>query len=291
MNGPPLNPSVGQRFQKWTWDGSSWRCAGAGSQIIIQVFNASGPYTPSPGLITAIVEAVGAGGGGGGALGALNGPPPTIEGWMVGGGGGSSGGYARSALPAALVLGGVMVTIGQGGAVGQPVANTTGGPGGSSSFGALVVANGGLGGNASVIVSGTLDATRGQGGARNTVGLIGDLAVYGNAGEHGTSQVFNPGFTSGVVFGGRGGGSYFQSAEVGVPHSATGTPGLNGFFGAGGGGGASAYVSTPVIGGLGGNGIVVVTEHCFIDAAEPIEDCGVAGMGRARVALDEWESP
>lgn len=281
MNGPPVNPVVGQRFQKWTWDGSQWRCAGQGMQIIIQVFNLSGPYTPSPGLITAIVEAVGGGAGGGGAQGNLAGPPVTPDdvGWIVGGGGGSSGGYSRSALPSALVAGGVNVIIGQGGAGGPPTDGVPGGAGGMTSFGSLVVANGGIGGNANVIVSGLLDATRGQGGARNIVGSIGDLTTWGNGGEHGDNFLFVSGASGAVGFGGRGGGSYFQSAEVGVPHSATGTVGIAGFFGAGGGGAASAYASTPVPGGAGGNGIVVVTEHCFIDAVEP-DDCG----GQARVA-------
>jgi hypothetical protein len=281
MNGPPVNPVIGQRFQKWTWDGSRWRCAGQGMQIIIQTFNLSGPYTPSPGLITTVVEAVGGGAGGGGALGALLGPPPSgPEAWMVGGGGGSSGGYSRSALPAALVAGGVVVTIGQGGLGGPPTEGVSGGPGGMTTFGALVVANGGLGGNSNVIVSGALDATRGQGGARNILGSVGDLTVWGNAGEHGDSVVFDSGLAAAVVFGGRGGGSFFQSAEVGVPHSATGAAGIAGFFGAGGGGAASAYASTPVPGGAGGNGIVVATDYCFIDAVEP-DDCG--GV-QARVA-------
>ena len=282
---PPSNPIIGQRFQKWVWDGTRWVCAGVGTQILIRPFQASTIYMPSPGLITAIVECVGAGGGGGGALGQLAGPPVTVGdvGWMLGGGGGSSGGYSRSAIPAALTRGGINITIGVGGLGGPPTEAVPGGAGGVTSFGAFVVAAGGLGGNSNVVLSTGIDPTRGQGGARNIASSVGDLTVYGNAGEHGDSVVFDSGLSGSVVFGGRGGGSFFQSAEVGVPHSATGANGIAGFFGAGGGGGASAYASTPVSGGAGGDGICVVTEHCFNDASEPDDDCG---SGNARVPLD-----
>ena len=102
----------------------------AGTRIVLTAFRASGPYQPSPGLVTAVVECWGGGGGGGSVT------------WLAatigeGGGGGGSGGYSKKTLAAALVLGGVAVTV-----AGQaaPGANGT-----VTSFGAFCVANGGSG--------------------------------------------------------------------------------------------------------------------------------------------------
>jgi hypothetical protein len=271
MNAPPfpLNPTVGQWFGQWVWNGSRWVSGGStGVRVIITTFDAPGqfPYQPSPGLVTAIVETIGGGGGGGGALGQVNGPPATEAGWVAAGGGGGSGGYSRSAIPAALVLGGVIVTVGAGGTGGLATQETYGGAGGATSFGALVMANGGAGG-ASNVVTTTADPLWGAGGIRAAPG-IGDLAVFGNAGFHGEASEYTPGaFTQTIVFGGQGGSIMFASAgSIGTEQGA----GNVGTFGGGGSGGASTYASEPAVGGTGGAGVCVVTEYCWADAGDAV---------------------
>ena len=175
MNAPvfPANPEIGARWQNWVWNGARWVCNPmAGMQVIQTVMTASGPYQPSPGLVTVVVETLGGGGGGGGAVGDQ--ATPSTNGWMMGGGGGASGGYSRSALAASLVLGGVVVTIGQGGPGGSGVPPFNGAAGTATSFGAFVVANGGPGGS-----SGDAGNQFGPGAPAAAVG-IGQLALPGS---------------------------------------------------------------------------------------------------------------
>jgi hypothetical protein len=287
MNAPlfPPNPFPGEVFCGFTWNGSQWICTSGGQAVVQQVFSTAGGgvYMPSPGLVSCLVECVGGGGGGGGAQGELDGPPATINGWMLSGGGGSSGNYARSVLSQALVRGGVNLTIGAGGAAGAPTFDAVAGPGGSTSFGALVVALGGLGGSAGVWNGTTLSV--GSGGSRNggvPIGGTGQFLAYGNGGEHGQVIMYDSGVGQVFLWGGRGGASQFASAEVGSLQSPAGSVGGNGFFGAGGGGGSSPYASGPAFGGSGGAGVIIVTEYClgFGDGAS-----GDCGCGQARVAI------
>src|SRR5580704_13026830 len=135
----PVNPQFGQFWNSWVWNGSRWVCtSGSGMRVVTQVFHASAPYSPSPGLVTAVVECVGGGGGGG----------PCAESTVTigGGGGAGSGGYSRVTLAAALVLGGVNVTIGAGGFGGNPLPDGIANAGQPTTFGAMCVANGGGGG-------------------------------------------------------------------------------------------------------------------------------------------------
>jgi hypothetical protein len=275
MNAPPfpLNPTIGERFGNWVWNGSRWVSTRAtGIQVLTQVWSVAGtyPYQPSPGLVSLVVEGVGGGAGGGGAQGMLTYPPPGEDGWMCSGGGGSGGGYSRKTLPAALVLGGVVVTVGAGGLGGPVQASTAGGDGGATSFGAFCVAAGGHGGLSNVAVGGVIDPNEGQGGSRNITGSIGDLVTYGSAGEHGQSIYYAAGVGQVIVWGGRGGASHFQSVEAGVRQSSAGTPGSFGAFGSGGGGGCNPYIGTTAVGGLGGDGVLLVTEYCWGDAGDVV---------------------
>ena len=91
----PTNPTIGERFGNWVWNGARWVCSrSTGVNVIIQVFRNSAPYMPSPGLTTAMVECIGGGGGAGGVVNV----EPT---YIVGGGGGGSGGLPRisSSIP------------------------------------------------------------------------------------------------------------------------------------------------------------------------------------------------
>jgi hypothetical protein len=231
-----------------------------GMQIVVRTFAAPGTYMPSPGLVTAVVETWGAGAGGGGAQPQTSAVIPTL-----GGGGGGSGGYSRKTLASALVLGGVIVTIGAGG-VGGTVQGVNGGAGGSTSFGALCVANGGAGGVSAW--SSSTAASAGYGGAPAAVG-VGDLAFAGNAGETGGYALTNEEIS---VVGGRGGAAPAGGGVANVADTlggtnvvANGPPGLS--PGAGGGGGASANLAQNAVGGVGANGFCVVTEYCWANAS------------------------
>jgi hypothetical protein len=298
MNAPvpppfPVNPSVGERFGNWVWNGSRWVSTQAtGVQVLTTVWQVAGsyPYQPSPGLISLVVECQGAGGGGGAAEGQLV-SPPTADGWMCSGGGGAAGTYSRKTLPAALVLGGVVVTVGAGGA-GGPIAQSPGGNGGTTSFGAFCVGNGGNGGQSNVTLGGVLDPNLGQGGGRNLTGSIGDLSTYGSAGEHGQSVYYSMGVGQVVVWGGRGGESHFQSVEAGVRQAPGGVAGVFGSFGAGGGGGANAYTGgTTAVGGRGGDGLCIVTEYCWGDAGDVVccDPNTVNVNARVAVSQGTWD--
>ena len=107
----PTNPTTGEVYCGFVWNGSSWVCQSGGPLLIIQAFTASGTYFPSPGLSFALGEVQGGGGGGGGALGYAT---ASVPGWIMGGGGGGSGMYVRKAVSAALVRGGIPIAIGAG---------------------------------------------------------------------------------------------------------------------------------------------------------------------------------
>lgn len=289
MNAPPfpLNPSVGQRFGSWVWNGGRWVCSPAtGIMVNLVLFTASGPYQPSVGLVSAVVECWGGGGGGG----------PCGEGFqgVGGGGGGGSGGYSKKVLPAALVLGGVLVTVGVGGAGGNTVPNDFNAePGTLTSFGAFCLANGG-GGAQGNISSGNF---WGQGGVGAAIG-VGDFAVPGNPGDSGTSQFLDvstyanaDGGRGGIPPGGSGGAGLSRLTPEGA-----GNPGLPGAGPAAGGSGA--VVNAPAsalgfVGGQGGPGLCMVTEYIFADASDDGCDCGPGGRTLnvdARVAIErDWE--
>ena len=231
-----------------------------GVRVVTQVFLASAPYMPSPGLVTAVVETI----GGGGEGGAVSSGSVTF---ILFGGGGGSGGYSRKTLAASLVAGGVAVTVG--------------GQGAATSFGALCVANGGLPGgsnNATTLFGGPgLPAPPG----------IGDIALPGNCGVAGSYQVYTTPFNTSVsgALGGTmwGGGN---TNDVGYPGQAAGANG-SANTGAGGQGAVSNQVSAPtdtILGGAGGSGLCIVTEYCWADVVP--EDCGTT-MSGARVAIPQ----
>jgi hypothetical protein len=149
-----------------------------------------------------------------------------------------------------------------------------------TSFGALCVANGGLGGI-------NCDAATGGGaGGLNAPPGIGDIAFPGAAGLNGQFQDLAPAswFTAstslgGWIFGGT------QSTEV---PSATGTNGLPG-LGNSGAGGSGAVMNQlgpgSFAGGAGAAGFCLVTEFCWADASAQPTDCCPPG---ARVAIG-WQ--
>ena len=271
MNGVvfPPNPAVGQKFQQWVWSGSAWVCAGPGGSTNIMTFLANGTYMPSPNCQSLVVECIGGGGGAGSVAGSA-----TLSG---GGGGGGSGGYSRKALPVAMVRGGVLVTVGAGG-TGFDV-NTPAGTGGQTSFGALCVAFGGIGGEAN-----NLTTVGGSGGPGAPIG-VGDFVQPGKDGQMGEGFVGNSvtaGFTA-YLRGGMGGsgplGGQAQASAIGPGGTFIGhTPPPN--TGAGGTAGVVHQFAGSVNAVPGASGVCIVTEMIAGDGFF-VEDCG---GGQARVA-------
>jgi hypothetical protein len=211
-------------------------------RITTQKFNANGTYYRREGLRYAIVECVGAGGGGG---------------WTAGnssanaGGGGGSGGYSRSVLTASEIGASQPVTIGAGGPGGTGTGSSTNG--GATSFGSLVIANGGLIGMA----DNTTTTYRGSGGPGAPAGT-GQLALPGNAGGMGIAA-------SPRAYAGFGGNIFGGAINHAVSIISSGSvAGTNGAANTGAGGTGSANnSSTNVNGGNGGSGWCLVTEFSF----------------------------
>jgi hypothetical protein len=273
----PTNPAIGTRFQNWVWNGSRWVCSPGGMVVITQVFRANATYTPSVGLVTAVATTIG-----GGAAGGAAGPGSILQ--VLGGGGGGSGGHSRVTLPAALVLGGVAVTIGLGGVPTDQ--NVDGGAGGVTSFGAFCVANGGLGGG----WNGSFQATNhwGEGGAGALPG-IGDLNFPGSAGDPGPYFNFTTAQQNDYA-GGKGGqilgGSQTTAFGPGqIPGGVPGSPNT----GAGGSGALLNQLATGAIseGGGGGSGLCWVDEYCWV-APGSEGTCPDGSTGQARVAWPGW---
>lgn len=211
-----------------------------------KVLTSSGTYTPSPGTKSYRVVAIGGGGGGGGAAG-------VNSTRIAGGSGGGAGGYAESYITTG--IGPTLITIGTPGSPGNGVTGGTasqGGNGGATSFGSLVVASGGNGGNYNSI---TFDGNLSQqlGGAAGS-GTIGDIKSQGGAGGRlllttPTNSTSGDGGSSFLSFGPRGTGGSTSSA------------GTNGLYGSGGSGALNTTTTGGVNGGAGGSGVIIVWEY------------------------------
>jgi hypothetical protein len=208
------------------------------AKVQMTSFTAAGSYTytPDPRLLYATVEIGGAGGGGGG------GHDTTFS----GGCGGSAGGYSKSIYTAAQIGASQAVTIGAGGASGtHGTPGTSGGSGETTSFGTLMVANGGTGGGWG---DSTHSATPSNGGTATG----GTFNAMGSAGQVG----YGASSPNAFCFGGVGGSSAFGGGGVGGNEiSGVGGNGLTGS-----GGGAACGNND---GGKGGDGVCIITEYCY----------------------------
>jgi hypothetical protein len=212
------------------------------SSIGVQTFSSAGTYTytPSAGMSYCVVECVGGGGGAGGVT--------SSAGSSAASGGGGGGAYAKSVLSAATVGASQTVTVGAGGA-GGAAGNNNGTSGGNTSFGALVIADGG-GAGFGAIASVTTPS----------------FGIYGAGGGGGVGQILKNG-DSGLVgigwgasqlgIGGQGGNSFYGIGGEQLVN----LPGANGFNYGSGGGGAGSGNTGAVAGGSGTDGIVIVTEY------------------------------
>lgn len=212
----------------------------AGTLLDVQVFAASGTYTPNPNASMAIVKAIGAGGAGGGVQ-------ATGAGQVSAGGGGGAGAYGEIFILNSLVT--ETITIGIGGV---PVVGAAGGNGGATSFGDLLVCNGGNGGLEGGVVS-AFPAT-----SANPTGLAG-VSGTGNIVISGVGERGLPGIAFALTFavGGTGGSSQWGAGGVtesgGLPLAGTGP-------GAGGSGGFIGPSQAANAGAPGANGYLLVME-------------------------------
>lgn len=213
------------------------------SQMIqrIAVFTTSGTFTPHPDMLFCDVELVGGGGGSGGISGTS---------FLTASSGAGGGGYARRLLTKVQIGSSQTVTIGAGGSAGVG-AVSAGGPGGATSLGTLVVANGGSSsGNAQA--PGNVDPP-GAGG----LGTVGDILIPGSRGGGGSVQ---SGSTQ-AFYTGRGGASYLSGESAVSSGNSAGTAGLQ--YGGGASGAADAGTSTNRNGASGASGVVIIRQFCL----------------------------
>lgn len=211
-----------------------------GRLIGIQVFTASGVYTPTPGTNSIIVKGV----GGGGASGVV---PATAAGQAVSGGGGTAGAYGEARFTSG--FSGVTVTVGAGG-----IGGAGNGPsGGATSFGSLLVLPGGQGAPQGVVLSSFPSVSGTNSGSS---ALPTGANIVGSAGQSGGNGVV---LTVNVSSSGQGGASPFGAPGWSLPSASPGTPASG--FGAGGGGGVNASSSAARLGGSGGPGVLFVEEY------------------------------
>ena len=205
---------------------ATWGTVAAGASI--QVFTASGTYTPTAGKATFLVFATGSGGGGGGGGGGSVGPGSGYAGGSGSSGLGGGTGFrlytsAEMGSTAAITVGG----LGSGGGGGSAGGFFSGSPG----------SNGGTGGSAQIVPTGTGLTLAGNGGGGGAGGGYGSSSgptgggVSGSAGGASNSYFSIPGngrstfWTTGPGYGGPGGGGGGNSSSSGTAGTA-GTAGV-----------------------------------------------------------------
>lgn len=214
---------------------------------------ASGTYTPSTGMLYAVVEMCSSGGGGGAVVG-------TAANLFIGGGGGA-GGLTRSVLTAATVGASKSILIGSIGTGGSAGANNGTAAGdtcittSTCSSGHIVVAKGGSGGQ--FAQSAVQAGFAGAGGVAGTGDLVG-------TGAGGHSGLYYPAAGS-LVFGALGAGADSPFGSGGISGASvtfgSGAAGGNATGYCAGGGGGFENSAANKAGGNGSPGIVWITEY------------------------------
>jgi len=199
--------------------GAGWQDFSAGRLLNVQIFTASGTYTPTAGTKSVVVEAVGAGGGSGGA-------PATNASQSGLSAPGSNGAYAKARYLSG--FSGVTVTVGAGGSAGGPT--TAGGNGGTTSFGALLSCPGGRGAGTGVLVGATPVISLGGSGSGSPTGsgilqAIGSFASNNALGASwGNATGFLPLRTT-PIGAGLGGSGVYTGASTSAVNGNTGENG------------------------------------------------------------------
>lgn len=224
--------------------GAGWADPMTGRLINVQVFPTAGTftYTPTSGTRSIVVEVQGAGGAGGGSQATGASTVSTCP-------GGNAGAYGKSRIVTGFASVSVMV-----GAPGSGVLGASGGSGGASSFGALVSAPGGQGGQSYTAGAAPVFCINNSAQTSATGGNI--VNASGGRGQ--------PGAATSVTFGGsgEGGASVYGSGGRGIGVVATPTNGVAGVApGSGGSGGAGGAGAGATTGGTGAPGIVIVWEY------------------------------
>lgn len=225
----------------YSFTGSAW-AIGLGS-VALQVFTASGTYTPATGMAQCLVISTGGGGGGGGA---------DSDGTArVATGGGGAGATAIELFSAATIGASQTVTIGAAGAAGANT-GTSGGNGGDTTFGALHTAGGGLGGTG---LAGADNDNTVDGGAGGTA-TGGTLNISGGDGANGITiaNLLLAGIGGASFWGGGGRGG----SAIGSTATDAGTAGVA--YGSGGGGSTNLNDTGGIAGLAGAGGVVIVLE-------------------------------
>lgn len=208
-----------------------------------QIFTSSGTYTPHPKAKRIIVEVQGGGGGGAGTN-----SPSTMS---AASGGGASGAYAKGVFDNPTTQ---TVTIGSGGTGGVDNPAGNGNAGGQSSFGSLITAVGGNGGQAMTADTGVLSAS--IAGTVPAIQFTGANIFGRGCGMPGLSVRLS----AGVSYSGNGGDSQMGAGGLGSRGQSRGGDGTGpGAGGAGAnvnGGAGGSYT-----GGNGADGIVIVWEY------------------------------
>lgn len=210
--------------------------------INVQTFTITGVYTPLSGMKYCLIEMVGGGGGGGGVT--------ASPGVANNASGGSGACYIRSLFTSLDIGASQIVTIGAFGNGGP--AGVAGFTGGVSSVGALISANGGIGGPGSVVGNVNIFSISGSTTALSTgTGTV--IIPGGNTGTSINTVAVN---VSGGPTGTNGGDSYFGRGGIGIGVGATAGTGYGS-----GGSGASNAAGGDVGGANGTDGIVIITEY------------------------------
>jgi hypothetical protein len=242
---PPAQLTAGLYFAA-VYNGSAFQMIAPtslpGRLIGTQIFPNAGTYVyaQTPGTARVEVEGVGGGGGGGGAVAAGAGN-------AAGASPGNAGAYGRGTYTSG--FSGVTITIGAGGG---GFAGSGGANGGPSSFGSLLVLPYGPGG-----ALGLAQAGSASNGNPVSSGLPTGANIVGAVGGFGG---FSFGFTNGqVAFGGQGGQSYYGAGGAAQQANLAGQASLS----PGGGGGGTIGISntSPLTGGNGSPGLIIVREY------------------------------
>ncbi|MDE1970950.1 MAG: hypothetical protein KGI50_05240 [Patescibacteria group bacterium] len=232
--------------------GSSSAMTWTSFSLNIQVFTSSGTYTPTSGMIYCLIEALGGGGGGGGGA-------STDSTQVSVGGGGSTGTYAKALYTSSTIGASQSVTIGSGGTAG---ANTggNGGSGGTTSVGSLVSCPGGGGGYGGAAGVNQYSAPGGLGSAPTITSAVSSYTFDGTYGETGWAISISGPVELGIS--GHGASSMYGGGGYSKTGASPGVSAQNN-TGAGGSGCIQGFSNAGDIGGVGGSGIVIITEYIF----------------------------